>query len=270
MIFKMRNHSQNDNDIYFLEVVSNKIVVNNNYDGIQIFDNDLKLISKVNILDELTIYSSFNNYENEEILLFCPENEFIVYIDLNTCDYKIIYLKDDLKNVVFSSIYSWSGNNIILSTYKGEFYNVSIEENTIKLLDCNEVDKLYPTLYKFYQRLSQYKVINIHQNEYIAIIQDENNDIAVFNYYDQTKQNLKMLVSKFVNIEFIGRTFAVVNEEEIKVETDYNEESLIPNEKFTFLRARFFWNMNDIFLVTLSSSKSNDNHSNIDIYKLSK
>jgi hypothetical protein len=270
MIIKTKNYSQNDNDIYFLDVVYDKIVVNDNYDGIQILDSNLNLIKKIKIFSDITIYTSYTNYTSKEILLYCPDNECIVYIDLKTSDYKVIYLREGLENLVFSSIYSWIGDDIALSTYKGKFYNVSINEKTLKLIDCSDVGKLYPELYEFYQGLSKYKVINVHQNEYVAVIEDEKSNIAALNYKDRTREILKSTTANFIDMEFTEQIFIIVNEEAIKVVTEYSEELLQPNENFIFLKARFLKKLGDVFIVILSSSKSNANHSNIDIFKLCK
>ncbi|NYC30620.1 hypothetical protein [Clostridium saccharobutylicum] len=117
------------NDIYFMEVLSDKIIINDNYNGILVFDKNLELIKKLEIFEDITIYYSFVNNIGGEILLFCPNNECIVYINIETYEYEVIYLKNGLENLIFSNLYEWNDNGLILSTYNGEFYSVCIDEN---------------------------------------------------------------------------------------------------------------------------------------------
>lgn len=99
------------NDIYFMEVLSDKIIINDNYNGILVFDKNLELIKKLEIFEDITIYYSFVNNIGGEILLFCPDNECIVYINIETYEYEVIYLKNGLENLIFSNLYEWLYSN---------------------------------------------------------------------------------------------------------------------------------------------------------------
>ena len=57
-----------NNDAYFMEVVNNMIVVNDNYKGLIIFNSELRQIKKIELIEELTIYTSFKN--GNEILRY--------------------------------------------------------------------------------------------------------------------------------------------------------------------------------------------------------
>ena len=41
-----------NNDIYFMEVVSDKIIINDNYDGVLILDSELNIIKRIKLLDD--------------------------------------------------------------------------------------------------------------------------------------------------------------------------------------------------------------------------
>jgi len=87
MLVKIKEFVQRDNDVYFFQTVSDKIIINDNYVGLLILDSDLNLIKRLAIFDGITIYSSFFNNSNEEILLFCPDNECIVYVNIRSYEY---------------------------------------------------------------------------------------------------------------------------------------------------------------------------------------
>ena len=50
-----------NNDAYFMEIVNNMIVVNDNYKELIIFNSELRQIKKIELIEELTIYTSFKN-----------------------------------------------------------------------------------------------------------------------------------------------------------------------------------------------------------------
>lgn len=266
MLIKTKEFKQND--IYFMEVLSDKIIINDNYDGILILDNNLDLIKRLNIFEGITVYSSFIN-NSEEMLLFCPDNECMVYIDIANYEYKVIYLNNGLESLVFSNLYEWNEKGLVLTTYKGEFYKVCAYEKTIQKIDYKEIEKLYPDLCKFHQESIKHKVIRAFPHEYIAIIDDEKRNINLLNVKDQTKYVLNNATINFLDIEFRGGTFAIVNENMIEIITTQDKSVLHPNKNYIFLKARFLSIPNDICLVTLSSSQSNVNYSNIDMFQLS-
>lgn len=76
------------NDVYFLEVIGDKILVNYNYSGILVFDRELCLLETIEIMDDFIIESSVKR--GQEILFICPENKSFVYFNLVGYHYKII------------------------------------------------------------------------------------------------------------------------------------------------------------------------------------
>lgn len=252
-----------------MEVLSDKIIINDNYDGILILDNNLDLIKRLNIFEGITVYSAFIN-NNEEMLLFCPDNECMVYINIANYEYKVIYLNNGFESLIFSTLYKWNENGLVLTTYKGEFYSVSVYEKTIQKIDNKEIERLYPKLYKFHQELiKQHKVIKIFPYEYIAIIEDEKRNIYMLNFKNQIKYVLDITSVNFLDIEFREGTFAIVNENIIEIITTQNKSVLNPNKNYIFLKARFLSKLNDIYLVILRSNQSNVNYSKIDMFQLS-
>lgn len=266
MLIKTKEFKQSD--IYFMEVLSDKIIINDNYDGILILDNNLDLIKRLNIFEGITVYCSFIN-NSEEMFLFCPDNECMVYIDIANYEYKVIYLNNGLESLIFSNIYEWNENGLVLTTYKGEFYRVCAYERTIQKIDYKEIEKSYPDLCKFQQQLKKHKVIRAFPHEYIAIIDDEKRNINILNVKDQTKYVLNNATVNFLDFEFRGGTFVIVNENIIEIITTQDKSVLHPNKNYIFLKARFLSIQNDICFVTLSSSQSNVNYSKIDIFQLS-
>lgn len=250
-----------------MEVLSDKIIINDNYEGILILDSNLNIIKRLKILEGIMIYSSFVNRYGE-ILLFCPDNECMVHINIEDYQYKVISLKNGLEELIFSTLYEWNENSLVLTTYNGEFYSICVDKKTIQKIDYKEIEKLYPNLYNFYQELMKYKVIKVFSDEYIAIIYDENCNINMINFKRKTKQVINNVSDDFLDIEFRDETFTIVNENIIEIVKGYDKKVINRNKEFIFLKARFLSKGNNIFLVTLSSSQSDTNYSKINMFQL--
>ena len=80
-----------DKDIYFIEKVGDRIVTNDNYVGILIFDYNLNLIENINMFDDMIVSSWISN--NTAILLFCEDNNCIVFVDAYTLEHEVIEVR---------------------------------------------------------------------------------------------------------------------------------------------------------------------------------
>ncbi|WP_312752928.1 hypothetical protein [Rummeliibacillus suwonensis] len=265
MFIKTKEFKQRDNDVYFIEVLFDKIIINDNYDGILILDTNLNLIKRINIFKGIIVYSLF--IKNEEVLLYCPDNECIVHIDVSTYEYSIIYLKNGQENLIFSTLYEWNENGVVLTTHNDDFYSVYIRAKTIQKINHKELERLYPKVYELYQKLNNFKVVKVFSDEYEAIIVDEEHNFSMLNNKEQFKHVLKNLPSDFHDIEFRNGAFAVVNENSIEVFTSNDKALFFPNKNCIFLKARFFVKNGGIGLLALSSSQSDVSYSKIDMFE---
>ena len=50
-----------NNDVYFLEILEDILIINDNYSGLICYNNNLEQISKLESPEDLLIYSSFKN-----------------------------------------------------------------------------------------------------------------------------------------------------------------------------------------------------------------
>ena len=67
-------------DLYFLEVTSKYIILNDSYSGIIIMDFDLNKVNNIELDDDIVI--DFSVKHNDEVILFCYENECAFYVNL--------------------------------------------------------------------------------------------------------------------------------------------------------------------------------------------
>ncbi|MDQ0418937.1 hypothetical protein J2Z48_003142 [Croceifilum oryzae] len=260
-----------DNDIYMLGIVSNNIVINNNYTGIQILDSRLNLVRCIELFDDIAIYSLYKHHSNNEIILYCPENECLVHVNLDSGDFRKIELDNQFSEVVFSSIYLWKNEEVMFTDYRGHFYRLCIESGTIRTVDLNSIRTCYTSFYRFWAKVSKYKIISLYENGNAdcMLFKDDHQRIGVLDYQTNKESYVKPPNHKAHEIIFRNGLFALIQEVGVILLKD--DECMIEikaDPPFSFLRARFIADNGSNRLVTLSSNRSDTENSILSIYDI--
>ena len=216
-----------NNDAYFMEIVNNMIVVNDNYKGLIIFDSELRQIKKIELIEELAIYTSFKN--GNEILLFCPDNGCFIYVNIELNKKKIIPLAE-FDNYLFSTVYDWNQENLILSDYQGHFIKVDLSKGVLVKVDSD----------------SNYSLVDCRQN--INILQNFEKE----QYHD---------------FEAINGYLAKIGENKVEILFNNNIEVRYSSEYYDFLKGKFMLENGEVYLFLLSGNRLDPNHIKIEKFK---
>lgn len=268
MFTRIKEFRQKDNDVYFFQIVSDKIIINDNYIGILILDSNLDLIKSLTIFDGITVYSSYVNNYNEELLLFCPDNDCIVHVNLKNYEYKVIHLKNGLESLIFSTLYEWNDKSLVLTTFKGEFYSICVDKKSIQKIDHDEVVIKYNDLHKLYQESKNHKSLSMLSNQNIAIIDYENLNISILNYKNQSKHVFNSDTIDFLDMDSREGILAMVNENSVGIITNNGSKIIYPEEDYLFLKIGLLSRLSNFFIIILSSSKSNVSNSKVEMFQL--
>lgn len=71
-----------DNDTYVLAQSKSYIIVNDNYQGINIYDNELNFLNAIKVSEELMIYNLYSSKKDDRIVVFDAENMKLYLVDL--------------------------------------------------------------------------------------------------------------------------------------------------------------------------------------------
>lgn len=71
-----------DNDAYVLAQSKSYIIINDNYQGINIYDHELNFLNAIKVSEELMIYNLYSSKKNDRIVLFDAENMKLYLVDL--------------------------------------------------------------------------------------------------------------------------------------------------------------------------------------------
>lgn len=224
-----------NNDIYFIEVVQDKIIMNDNYDGINILNNELKIIKNLHLFDDIVIDSSY--VKDNEIILYCYENSCFVYLNVDTYVYKVIPLSAEFSDLSFLSLYEWKDNELILLADAG---SVLVRINMLSYIVQKEyVEKKTFPIKSAWEKLSKFIVHKVYPDRKIAIV-EMNNVLKIINYMDDTGLILNIKNIDFYDIEVMENFAALINEFEVFVWHGNQNVKLVPLPKgYRFLRCKF-------------------------------
>lgn len=136
MVILKENEITMENDIYFLQVVKNKIIVNNNYEGILILDSDLSVVKKIDIYQDFCIYNAIV-LNSDEVLFNCIENNNIFVVNIETSEIKKCEIPEMLEHEILMKKIKMEGNHVIVKTYKNHFWDLDLQEMTFN--KCNNI-----------------------------------------------------------------------------------------------------------------------------------
>lgn len=208
-----------DNDTYFLNIVNDKIIINKGYESLLIIDKELEILKELKIDKFFSIYTSYT-LENG-ILCFCPEEELLLYIDVERYTYKIISL-DKYSTVVFSNFFKYRDKNVILYTYKGEPYFVE--------LDKAKIDNMEDVVIN----IDMTKIISVFWKEKKMLIRENDTELKFVGYIDQKEILSKFQEEYYHDFDIVGDMIVKINEH-ISVISKDGKKKNISHKKVIFI-----------------------------------
>lgn len=253
-----------NNDVYFMEVLKDMILINYNYSGLILFNNNLEQIHKLEVIEGLLIYSSY--IHEREILLFCPENKCFVYFDFNLNEKKIIPLKE-FEDWIFSPLYIWCRGNVLLSDYSGHFANVDLKNGKINMI--NIYDTVYQRMWVDIEKLREYQIYKIFNEKKKALVHFQDSKVRLIDYNQDIKVIKEFRKENFYEFDWSNGYTAKISEK--KIEIIYGNSIITYNSSnnYNFLRGRIMNFKGRVYIYILSGLKSNDKRGRIEKMELS-
>ena len=221
-----------DNDTYFLEILENKIIINDNYHGILIFDLEMNFKKAINIFEDIVVYDSYV-INNEELILFCPENEKMVYVDCEENTSKVIDIDEELSNIFDLRLLSMKDNICIFVSAQNKYIELNLENKIIK-----EVSN---TSFKN----NKENIIDNAIVDKIAEIIDRDED--------------------YIDIDVKEKLFAISYEEKIVFYNGKVIKEILSEEEFIFRKAKIRRGGDKNKLIVLSNNIEDEEKSTISI-----
>ncbi len=252
-----------NNDVYFLEILEDILIINDNYSGLICYNNNLEQISKLELPEDLLIYSSFKN--GKKILLFCPDNNCFIYFNLNSNESKIITL-EKFKNVIFSPLYIWTQNNIILSDYIGNFFELDL--NNFEIDTISKKNKAYKKIIQEFEKLKELNIYRLYENKKKALVYFQDAKLRLIDYSKDIKVIYEFEKEDFNEFDCIVEYITKISENKVEIVHNCDKNIYYPEKNYMFLRGKIM-DINETWdFFMLSAMKSNLQNCKIEKIKL--
>lgn len=227
-----------NNDIYFIEIVSNVVVINDNYGGIQILDDKFNIIKKIELFEGLKIYNSY--VKDNELILYCYENECLIYINIYSFESRIIKLSIEFNDIIFTPFFEWNDNDLFLIDYDNTTaVHINLFKTSVTVMDKNYINKYEVKIQDDWNELKKYLIHKVYPVKNLAIL-ESNHELILYNFKQNFKSKLNVQKIKFHDIELSELNVAQISEEQILLFTGEKYITLKPElEGYVFLRAKF-------------------------------
>ena len=133
-IVKETKRKEITGDLYFFDIVGDRIVINTDYDGIAILDLDFNVLKNIVISDDLRIYNSFA-LSDELIVLNCVENAALYVVNIKTGDVKHCMIPDRLSDKILKCLVKINAATAVFQTYDGVFCCLGIDSMEMSLCE---------------------------------------------------------------------------------------------------------------------------------------
>lgn len=262
-------------DIYFLTYSNGKIIVNDDYRGIRIFLKDLTAYRDIGLFPGIIIKYIYKNFLSPHlIVLYCPENNAVIPVNLETLFWESIFLPDSLKDgITFPSLYFWiSPSALLIPAYNDAliFYMIDLVRKKISVLDTRIVEYSFLSFYKFCVLIQQQinnnlNIYGICSNSYSFIVDNEDGCFSYVNALSNIQITLNYYSNAVHDIVYKNEVFVFLIEDFVIFE---NKKKIIAQiaafRERRFLRASFL----DTHSITLLSDSLSNYECLLNLYTI--
>jgi len=254
-LVKFRELNIIGNDVYLLEIIDDKIVINDNYEGIIILDRFFNIIKTIKIFDDLMIWDCYKNFSNEALLLYSYENSCFIHIDIQSWQFSIIRIEEDYE-ISFSPLCWWkSRDEIILITYKNELFKICLVEKLLIKVSRKYLKDRFPQFYQIWLDYKDVPVIHFFPQDNVLLVQDRSErELIIYNYINTTEERVSYILEDTHDFYYKKGSVLVIHEKQVDFITPHREKFKIPTkDPWVSLRAKFIESESVCFVVLFSN-----------------
>lgn len=254
-----------NSDIYLITYASKKIIINYNYLGIAVFNDELTNLHNIFLLKGIVIEYIYKNFLYPHLIaLYCPESRCIICINLNNFYQTIIPLPFSQEDVFLLSIYFWdTESKFIVVTTNKVFYEIDVTLKTIQLIAIRYIENCFPFFYALVEYIlanrknADITIYDIHSDDYTCIIKQANkNAFSHIDLVSNITTNANYYNAEIHDVIYDNDFFVFIHEDFIIIE---REKEIIAKidaaQGRRFLRASFLEDYTK--MAVLSNSQAN-------------
>jgi len=264
-----KSELKTNNDLYILATLGNVIVTNDDYTGLQLLDTSLDVIKKIPLLDNLCIYHIYKHFSKAELLLYCPDNACIAWIDISTLNHKIFPMGQFIPENIFSPAYYWNDSCVIFTTHDYQCYMLNINTGLFDTIDHSMVRDKCPKLAILMEIKVQASSASFElKNGYIIDNHQDGSSLTIITA-NTILPNIMPPSFSYHDVLYTHELVVFIGETNVQLISKIGETvKLDPSAGYQFYKAEIIENANSLSLAVLSGGIKKQRESMITIYNI--
>jgi hypothetical protein len=191
MLELIRKHEETDNDVYFLDVIGDRVVINDDYRGLKVLSTDLEPLMDIPVFDGWIIDRMYNSDRTDQAVFCCHEHRCFVVLDLAQRRVRVIEWPDVFSDRIPSPVYFWLEDEVIFADYTKQLFRLDWNRGEIRAVDPRYLRERSFFADLQWRRLRDDPVIGRSQSGEYIVKDTGTSDIAVVNRTGRTVQKIK-------------------------------------------------------------------------------
>lgn len=256
-------------DLYLLATIGNFVVTNDDSTGLQILDIGLGMVKKIPLMDSLGIYHVYKHFSKDELLLYCPDDSRIAWVDISTSSCKIFSMSEAIAEKVFSPAYCWNDNYVIFTTHDYQYYMLNIATGLFHAIDHVMVKDKWPKLATLMETMSGASSGSFELKNGYIIDDHQNGSPLTIITANTILYNVMPPAFSYHSVLYAHESVVFIGEKNIQLVSKVGKTAkLNPAAGYQFHRAEIIENENGLSLAVLSGGIKKQKESIITIYTI--
>lgn len=235
-----RNLKIEDNDVYVLAQSKSFIIINDNYQGVNIYDRKLNFLNTIKVSEGLMIYDLYSSKQDDRIVVFDAENMKLFIVDLNNSQH-IVQIE---REQIFLNWFVSEKSSFYLRDNKYEY--------CLSFRNGNELSR------------KPYAKKNILSYNDSSFLFEKNSELYIFVENEERKLNRKY--DEYKNYSLSDNYIIEYGEHTLNVIGDITMKDTISDQSKWIIRKVL---AKGDFLIILINDQSSTNNSKLIQYKIS-
>jgi hypothetical protein len=255
-------------DLYLLLTTGDFIVTNDDYTGLQLLDISLVVVKKIPLLDSLCIYDVYKHFSNNELLLYCPDNACMAWVDISTSTHKVFPMSQAISEHIFSPAYCWDDNYAIFTSHDYQCYMLNIQTGLFHAIDRTTVKDKCPQLAILMETKIQASSASFElRNGYIVDNHQDGSPLTIITANTTLSNIMPPPAFSYHNVIYAHELVVFIGETNIQLVSKTGKTATLePAVGYHFLKAEVIANENGLSLAVLSGGTKKQKESMITIY----
>ena len=258
----------NDNDIFRLAHCDNTIIVNHNYQGIDLLNDSLRILQNILINSHFIAWAIYKKYSSNTILVHDPnsetENHQFTIINLDSLEIKT-YNPGSLANQCFTKNYYWQDDTLILVAEETNFfYLLDTKIATFKEITHDDVKKIAPSFFGLWQTCEIYKAITVYPEQKAFIFHKNDTTLTFFDFGNNKSTDAQLLEAKLYGASYQNDIFVLEYSTAITIQSNNHREIIQAEQGYYYLETCILKNDK---IVTLQTNSNNHENCILEVYQ---